>query len=110
MNEEPEWLGPEGEFHNLTKMREYLRELRAIADTGGMKYLAAVCKTRYHAIMAGIASQPLSSLDAALEQEYRKGQALAFLTLESLVPDLIQDFEHRIEVLMNQQATEEDDD
>jgi len=102
-----EWEGDPDILNNPDRMRQHVRELTQLLESPGKKYLDKLLLNRYHGLMAGLAGTPLSSLDAALAQEYVKGQAYECLYQHQLCEGLIASFKEHINELT---YTEEDED
>lgn len=103
-----EWLGHDEDINNIDRLRQIREDLTKIRDSPGKKYLDKVLRTRYHGLMAGLAGSPLQSLDAALGQEYIKGQAFECLYQEQLCEHLVAYFDEAIQNHIENQEIEEE--
>jgi hypothetical protein len=102
------WVGPDSD--NLDRMEVIVKDLRALRDSPGKKYLDKYWRHRYDILMAGLANSPLQALDHALQQEYVKGQAIQCLSFGEEFQAIIADFEAQIEELRAARAFEESTD
>jgi len=68
---------------------ELKSDLQALLASRAWKVLEAQLHGHYHQLMAQLVAKPIPSLDAALAQEYSKGQVSTLLILRDLPHQLI---------------------
>lgn len=91
-----DWEGDDDVLNNPDRLLQYVDDLTKLLEMPGKKYLDKLLRHRYDGFMASLAGAPLQSLDAALAQEYFKGQAYECLYQHGLAEGLIAAFKERI--------------
>lgn len=99
------WL----EDDDVIQAPDILAQLQALEQSPGWKLISNILDKQVQMRLNAIVSQPLKSLDAALEQEYAKGEAEQLITLRGLPTVLIEELQQTVQE-MQASARRADDD
>jgi hypothetical protein len=97
------WL----EDDDVMKAPDLLAHLQSLIEHPGWAYISRVLDNQAEYRLNAIVTNPLKGLDAALEQEYMKGEAAQLLTLRGLPTVLIEELTAAVKELRDASRRDE---